>query len=276
MVFSATEMIKQRKSVRTFDGRELTAADRESLVDYISRMDNPFHVSVDFRLLDAKEYDLSSPVISGANTYMAAKVKRVEHFEIAYGYSFEKACLYALSLGIGTVMLAASLSRSTFEKAMDVQEDEVLPTASPVGYPAEKRSVLERLMRKALKADDRILFSKLFFDGSFDKGLSKEAAAEGDLGVFAESLEMARLAPSAANKQPWRAVVERDRVHFYEYQTMKESPLGDVQKVDVGIALCHFDMSMEEAGIAGEFVFEEPEIKAPEGVHYIVTYILPH
>jgi len=276
MVFSATEMIKQRKSVRTFDGRELTAADRESLSDYISRMDNPFHVPVDFCLLDAKEYDLSSPVISGANTYMAAKVKRVEHFEIAYGYSFEKACLYALSLGIGTVMLAASLSRSTFEKAMDVQEDEVLPTASPVGYPAEKRSVLERLMRKALKADDRILFSKLFFDGSFGKGLSKEAAAEGDLGVFAEALEMARLAPSAANKQPWRAVVERDRVHFYEHQTMKESPLGDVQKVDVGIALCHFDMSMEEAGIAGEFVFEEPEIKAPEGVHYIVTYILPH
>lgn len=276
MVFSATEMIKQRKSVRTFDGRELTAADRESLVDYISRMDNPFHVPVDFRLLDAKEYDLSSPVISGANTYMAAKVKRVEHFEIAYGYSFEKACLYALSLGIGTVMLAASLSRSTFEKAMDVQEDEVLPTASPVGYPAEKRSVLERLMRKALKADDRILFSKLFFDGSFGKGLSKEAAAEGDLGVFAEALEMARLAPSAANKQPWRAVVERDRVHFYEHQTMKESPLGDVQKMDVGIALCHFDMSMEEAGIAGEFVFEDPGIKAPEGVHYIVTYILPH
>ena len=65
-------------------------------------------------------------------------------------------------------------------------------------------------------------------------------------------------------------------LHFYEHQTMKESPLGDVQKVDVGIALCHFDMSMEEAGIAGEFVFEEPEIKAPEGVHYIVTYILPH
>ena len=36
----------------------------------------------------------------------------------AYGYCFEEACLYAESMGIGTVMLAASLSRQTFEKAM--------------------------------------------------------------------------------------------------------------------------------------------------------------
>ena len=67
----------------------------------------------------AKEHNLSSPVIVGENAYLAAKVKREGRHEIAYGYSFEKVCLYALSLGIGTVMLAASLSRSTFEQAME-------------------------------------------------------------------------------------------------------------------------------------------------------------
>ena len=83
MDLSARDMIKQRKSVRTFDGRELSDSDRKNLNEYISCLDNPFHVPVDFRLLDAKKYDLSSPVISGTNTYLAAKVKRVEHFEIA-------------------------------------------------------------------------------------------------------------------------------------------------------------------------------------------------
>lgn len=267
MTFSAKDMILKRKSVRTFDGKPLSDADRKKLEDYINTLTNPFDVPVDFRLLDAKEHKLSSPVIVGENTYLAAKVRRKGHYEIAYGYSFEKTCLYALSLGIGTVMLAASLSRSTFEQAMNVQADEVLPTASPVGYPAEKRSIRENLMRKGLKADERIAFDELYFDDSFEAGLKKESA-----GDFAEALEMARLSPSAANKQPWRAVVAGNRVHFYEQKSMKDNVLGDIQKVDVGIALAHFDMTMEENGASGRFVFEDPGITVPADVHYIITY----
>ena len=60
-------------------------------------------------------------------------------------------------------MLASTLSRETFEKAMQVQEDEVLPVASPIEYPAKKKSIRESLMRKGLKVDDRISFEKLFF-----------------------------------------------------------------------------------------------------------------
>ncbi|MBR1478256.1 MAG: nitroreductase [Lachnospiraceae bacterium] len=267
MTFSAKKMIKQRKSVRTFDGKTLSDEDRKNLENYIHVLTNPFEVPVEFCLLDAKEHQLSSPVIVGEHTYLAAKVKREEHFEIAFGYSFEKACLYARSLGIGTVMLAASLSRSAFEKAMNVQEDEVLPVASPVGYPAEKGSIRENLMRKGLRADERIAFDELFFAGSFDKALTKEAAGE-----YTEALEMARLSPSATNKQPWRAVVDGNKVYFYEQKSIKDSILGDIQKVDVGIALCHFDLVMEENGVSGRFLFEDPQIKAPENVYYIASY----
>ena len=269
MKFSAKNMIRQRRSVRTFDGKPLSAEDRNKLEEYLGALTNPFDVPVEFRLLDAKAHKLTSPVIVGENLYLAAKVRREGHFEIAFGYSFEKACLYALSLGIGTVMLAGTLSRNTFEQAMDVQENEVLPAASPVGYPADKMSIREGLMRKGVKADWRIPFGELFFDGSFEKGLKEEAA-----GDFAEALEMTRLAPSAANKQPWRAVVEGGKVHFYEKKSIKDSPLGDVQKVDMGIALAHFDMTMAENGGSGKFVFEDPGIKVPEDVYYIATYIM--
>lgn len=263
------EIIKNRHSVRSFDGNPLSDADKKTLEDYVNSLENPFGVPVEFRILNAKEKNLSSPVIVGEHMYLAAKVKRVEHFEIAFGYSFEKACLYALSRGIGTVMLAASLSRNTFEKAMNVQEDEVLPVASPVGYPATKKSIRESLMRKGLKADDRIAFEKLFYAGSFETELTKDLA-----GNFGEALEMVRLAPSAANKQPWRAVVDENRVHFYEMKSMNDNPLGDVQKVDIGIALSHFDLTMEENGKKGHFTFANPGITTPENVYYIVTYEL--
>lgn len=267
MAFSAKEMIKKRRSVRTYDGKGLKVMDRASLEKYIENVSNPFDIPVKFKLLDAKKYDLSSPMIIGADTYMAAKVKRCPNFEIGYGYSFEKACLYAEHLGLGTVILAASLSRGNFEKAMKVGVDEVMPVASPVGYPAEKKSIRETLMRKGLKADERIDFEKIFFVDTMGHSLTSDYE-----GVFADAFEMLRWAPSATNRQPWRVLIEGDLVHFYEEQTLKESPLGDVQKVDMGIALCHFDLTMQEEGHTGRFFFENPGLDVPENVHYIVSY----
>ena len=260
-----SDLIRQRKSVRTFDGKPLSAEDRSALEAYTASPTNPFSVPITFRLLDVKEYGLSSPVIVGADTYLAAKVEKVPNYEIAYGFSFEKVCLYALSRGIGTVMLAASLSRAAFEKAMEVKDGEVMPVASPVGYPAEKKSIRESLMRKGLKADDRKPFDQLFFEGGFHHPLPQA-------NPWATALEMARWAPSAANGQPWRAVVDGDSVHFYEAKSMKDSPLGDIQKVDVGIALAHFDMTLEEEGVKGAYSFSDPGIPTPENTHYIVTY----
>ena len=120
--------------------------------------------------MNAKEYGLSSPVIVGTEECVVAKVGRVPQSKIAYGYSFEAFCLFAESLGIGTVMLAATISRSAFEKAVDVKDTEVMPVASPIGYPADKQSVREKLMRKGIKADERLPFDTLFFDNSFAQG----------------------------------------------------------------------------------------------------------
>lgn len=265
MTYSAQEMITKRKSVRTFDGRPLAQEHIRALEQHIRLSENPFGVPVAFKLLDAQEHKLSSPVIVGEEMYLAAKVKRVPHYEIALGYSFEEMCLYALSLGVGTVMLAASLSRSAFETAMEVGSDEVMPVASPLGYPAKKKSVRDTLMRKGLKADERLPFEKLFFEGDFSHPLS-------DAHSFARPLSMARLAPSATNRQPWRAVVAGDTVHFYEAKSLKDSSLGDIQKVDIGIALAHFELTEKENGHSGRFIAQEPQLAAPGNTHYIISY----
>ena len=262
-------LIRGRKSVRSFSSRPLSREDRERLETYLGEVTNPFGIPVAFRLLDAEQHGLSSPVVVGAGSYLAAKTVQREHFEIAYGYSFEKVCLYAASLGLGTVMLAATLSRSAFEKAMDLKGGEVMPVASPVGYPAEKRSMRESLMRKGMKSDERLPFEQLFFEGGFETPLARERS-----GRFAEALELSRWAPSATNQQPWRAVVAEGIVHFYEKQTIKESKLGDIQKVDVGNALAHFDLAMEAKGNKGSWLFQEPELARPERMFYVASYTL--
>ncbi len=261
------EMIKNRRSVRTFEDVPLKDEDRKAIEEYIATLDNPFSIPVTLKIFHAKEYGLTSPVIVGAKEYLVGKVPLLPHCEMAYGYEFEKVCLFALTKGVSSVMLAGSLKREAFEKAIDVKEKEVLLVASPLGYVAKKMSLRETVMRKAIGADNRLPFEKLFFSQNFETPLSKEEA-----GLYLEALEAIRLAPSAVNHQPWRVVKENDVLHFYEYRTIKESPIGDVQKIDMGIALSHLDVVMEENGYQGEYFFEEPSIAKGDSLEYIVSY----
>ena len=127
------------------------------------------------------------------------------------------------------------------------------------------------MMRKAIKADSRVPFEKLFFDGSFDSPLKKEKA-----GKLAEPLEMVRWAPSAVNKQPWRIVVDKNAVHFYLKRTKGfiSDAAGDMQKIDMGIALCHFALSAKENGLDVCFNIGNPGITTDADTEYIASYLI--
>lgn len=264
--YSMKDLIPQRRSVRTYDGTPLRAADRQKLETYAQSLQNPFGISVTFRILDAKAHHLSSPVVLRADTYLGAKVARGTNAEIAFGYDFERFVLYAQSLGIGTVWLAATIDRPAFERAMEIKDGEVMPAVTPLGYPAAKKSVRESMMRKAIKADDRLTFETLFFRDSFHEPLLPKNA-----GRFRDALEMVRLAPSAGNKQPWRVVVCDGAVHFYEKKTMSPNALGDIQKVDIGIALAHFALTIEESGEKVTFFTEDPGISRDPDTEYMIS-----
>ena len=262
------ELIKSRKSVRTFDGRPLTAEDRERLAQYIETIRNPFDVPVRFVLLDAKEHGLSSPVISGETMYAAGMVRKGPNADVAFGYSFEKLVLYAWSLGIGTTWIGGTMKRELFEHAAGLSEEDMMPCVSPLGYPAKKRSVRETLMRKGVGADTRQDAEKLFFDGIWGSPLVLPAGDENR-----ELLEMVRWAPSAVNRQPWRIIARDGTFHFYKKQDKGYigEKTGDLQKIDLGIALCHFVMGMEAQGKKAEVEMQDPGISVPEGVEYIAT-----
>lgn len=263
---SVMELFEQRRSVRTFDGRELEARDLGELEAFLGSLWNPFDVPVTFRLLPAEELGLKSPVIVGEHLYVAAKVPRAKNSDAACGYEFERLCLQAATMGIGTVMMAGTMNRGEFEEAMDLAEFEYLPMVSPLGYPAERMSLRERLMRASIGADTRLPFEKLFFEDSFDQPLTPERA-----GRLAKPLEAVRLAPSAANKQPWRMVVLDGSVHLYLHRSIGSSMNGDVQMADMGIAQLHFDLAAAEEGLGVHLVWANPGIPVPDETEYVGT-----
>ena len=259
------ELIRTRKSIRTFDGKEISADDRKKLTDYIGTITNPYGIPIEFVMLDSAEYGLSSPVIEGEHLYIAGKVPKTEHCEEAFGYAFEKLVLYAWSLGIGTTWIGGTMKRKLFENAVHLKENELMPCISPLGYPAKKKSIKEIGMRTAIKADKRLAESELFFENQFSSPLHETDE------TVKSALEAVRLAPSAVNKQPWRIVKTDNIYHFYEKCSLggTASAEWDVQKIDIGIALCHFIEITD-----GKLLLSNPDIETGKDINYIASVML--
>lgn len=261
------ELIKSRRSVRTFEGRPVERDVLEKLRAFSAKTANPFGVDVGFELLYADEHGLSSPVLSGAELFVCGRVRNLPFCQAAFGYSFEHFLLYAQSLGLGSVWIGGTMNRSAFEKAMRLKADELMPCVSPLGYTA-KMSVREMMMRKGVKADTRLDFEELFFEGDFEHPMSRQKA-----GRLEAPLEAVRLAPSAVNRQPWRILLTDGAAHFYlrRGKGFGHGEKLDMQMIDMGIALCHFELSARAEGLSPRFCIREPAIPAV-GMEYVASY----
>ncbi|MEO1816036.1 MAG: nitroreductase family protein [Acetobacterium sp.] len=268
------ETIKKRVSTRTYDSKNLSKNDKEKLMNEISQLTNPFGENVRIHLIEKDTLSNGEKlgtygVIKGANTFLGVTVDKSEFGLIAAGYQFENLVLIATDMGLATVWLAATFSRAQFEKAMDIQKDELFPAISPIGYATAKKSITESLMRKTMKSDKRKSWDEIFFESSFENPLSRKAANE-----YASPLEMIRVAPSATNAQPWRVVKKQGAYHFFE--THKSNASEDekmIKKVDLGIALSHFHQTALEHGLAGYFEkWEDIGIAIPDHTNYIISW----
>lgn len=275
MDFPVAKTVNARSSVRTYENRDLSANEKAQINAYIDNLSNPFSADVTFRLLEKASSTHGEKlgtygVIKGAGNYIAASAADKELALEALGYSFEKLILYATSLGLGTCWLGGTFNRSGFAAAMNLKEGDLFPCISPIGYPAGKKRTLDSLMRWVSKADQRKEWSELFFKQNFSQPLTKD-----DAGEFAFPLEMVRLAPSAVNKQPWRIVKDHDAYHFYLARSLKsDNEKVDLQRVDMGIATCHFHMAVLEKEIPGKFQkLAKPGIQSPEQMQYIYSWI---
>ena len=94
---------------------------------------------------------------------------------------------------------------------------------------------------------------------------------------FEVPMEMVRIGPSASNKQPWRPVLSDDhrKCHFYiEHTPNYSAKLGyDMQLLDIGIAMCQFDLACKELNIAGKWIIDDPLIDLQnEKTEYIISW----
>ena len=267
-------VIEKRKSVRTYLEEPLTGEDLEGILSYMRDLSNPFGKKVKFSFLETEGNRKALGtygIIKGTVNYIGAAVKEEPLALEAVGYEMEKLILYCADKNIGTCWLGGTFKREDFRQAMEVEAGYLFPVITPVGYPKENKSLADNLVRFIAKGDMRKPWNELFFMNSFNEPVDGKNANK-----YERILEMVRLAPSASNKQPWRILLKEGVWHFFEAKTPGYSDAFsyDIQKIDLGIAACHFEMAAREKGISGKIaVLDQPDIVCPENIHYAFSWV---
>jgi len=279
-----TDIIEQRFSCRTYLDTPIAEEKRQRLAEFISSIKiGPLGAPVRFALIAATEQDRNSlrglgtyGFIKGATGFIVGAVRPFEKNLEDYGYGMECAILFATDLELGTCWLGGSFTQSRFAKKIAATDEELVPAVTSIGYITDK-SRSEDWIRQRARSDSRQPWENLFFKKRFGEPLSPEEA-----GAYAVPLEMVRLGPSASNKQPWRIIQDGSTWHFYLQRTkgygdslaFKLLRLADLQRVDMGIAMSHFQLTASELGLKGQWVIQEPEIERPDRLtEYTVSWV---
>jgi len=254
--FSYIDLIHQRSSRRSYKPEALPDKIQDQINEIIVTIPTgPFGTDSSFRLIhksmatDQKIKLGTYGFISGAQYFIVGKTIPGDEAFVDYGYRMEWIILQLTGLELGTCWLGGTFTRSEFASLVDLQENEVIPAITPVGHATVSRSIRDRLIRIGAGSKKRKPWPELFFNRDFEKPLDEITA-----GKYARALEMVRLAPSASNKQPWRVVKSDNAGHFYLQRRagyIRMFPAIDLQRVDIGIAMCHFELSARELHFNG-------------------------
>lgn len=119
-------------------------------MNFYKTLTNPFGVDVRVQYVSkekgAENVQLGTyGTIKGVKDFLAITVKDKPFAMEVVGYQFENLVLYATDMGLGTIWLAVTFSKKDFENIMELSNDNLFPCISLIGYPAEKRSFVEKL-----------------------------------------------------------------------------------------------------------------------------------
>lgn len=264
-----TDIIRQRKSIRSYTDKPIEEEKKEILKKFLSANTNgPFGTKSRFVFITSDNEDkdalkglITYGMIKNPTGFIIGAVENTPHNLEDFGYLMEKNILKATDLELGTCWLGGTFNSSGFARKIALQDNEIIPAVTPVGYAVSTMKMMDSIIRGASGADNRKSWNQLFFTNG--KPLSTEES-----GDYATPLEMVRLAPSANNFQPWRIIKEpnADIYHFYIKrkptlkQLQKFAGKSDLQRLDIGIAMCHFELAANENGLKGTWKVNNPRL----------------
>jgi len=164
------------------------------------------------------------------------------------GYTGEGVVLEATALGLNTCWVGGFFKPESVASLVEIKGNERVLAVTPVGYARRFESLEEKLMTGFGRTHRRLPVSRLTNRPGRDE-LPEWVRA---------SIQAARLAPSAVNRQPWGFDLEDDSITVYVRTGGPEFSVS--KRLDCGIAMLHIEVAAISCGVRGEWQF----LKAPQ------------
>lgn len=251
--------IQQRVSVRSYGDRGVAPALLERLLALSSAADHLTAVPPRVALVSGVERTrqvLTSMIGSYGlvqdppHLLVGVLPEESDAARLDLGYVLEQVVLEATWQGLGTCWVTGSYDAQRAGDAVGLAPGEVAAAVCALGYAGGGRwgRFHDRAVRRLAGGHRRKPLAEIVFSGRWGEPWSPEEAGGSpeflQVSTLVSVLEHARLAPSAANRQPWRFVLRPDHVAL---ALVRPAP------IDAGIVMSHFALASTALGLGGRW-----------------------
>jgi nitroreductase len=241
------ETIFKRKSIRKFD---LTPLDKKTLQEISNHLPNLKPLQEDIKI----EFKILSPdlvkrrMMKKAPHYLAVFSEVKEGYLSNVGFMMQQMDLFFSANGLGSCWQGIPTLKKEALENSDLEFIILMPFGKPQEPESLHRTNISEFKRKSLIEITDI------------KGAD-------------DILEMARLAPSATNAQPWFFTGDKNLIHAYyiEPGRIKGLLTGKYPPMDVGISLYHLKLAGEHFGRKTEISFDKNAPKLKKEYFYVAS-----
>ncbi len=254
------DLILSRKSVRTFRPAQIDSMTYDEIYKVLDEINRKYE-NVMFKLFNANEFNLSSNVTQDETLYIVGKVKKVDNFEVLFGYCINCIMLELTRLNLSSVFMAGTIDRKRFDDLFSFGD--IMPGVLAVGYKANYQTIKERILCRFLHSEKKLGLSDCVMNTSLKPYVFKNNQLKD---ILETSLNYA----SARNYCPVRIIIDNNKAHlFLKHNKALSSELGDIQKVDLGIYLYNIEVLLEESN----FLFSEEHYNVSDidSLNYVMT-----
>lgn len=257
--------LKARKSVRDFKNKEISVEKLENVNEMLENLveDDELKKNVVFKLFENGKFIYDSlkgvsgysGVMIESPHYIAMDFKNKEDITKIYGaYYSEKLITELNEMGIETCWVSVNdIDYNTIRKVFGEGAKNV-EFILAIGYSKARNPFLQEPFSERLGVED------LVYDKVLNRHLDIDELERRGLG---DIFFYIRFAPSIKNLQPWRFVLEDNKVELYvKFEEGNEPPL-----IDAGIIMYYFEMLALYLGIRNKWVLGDG-VKEHKGEYY--------
>lgn len=247
------KIIEQKKSIREFKNKNLENTDLDNLLDYtykVEYLQEDIHASFYF-IKDgykAHEHLLGSAGYYGmaidAPHYLLVISEKKEHYKKNAAYMMEQVLLKAFEMEIGSCWIDIIEGQSDLKSKLKIDKKGEIVAIAALGYPKTNIFGIETSVA------GRQSIEELVYQSTWGQLMDIEKLNQRGL---EEIFYYARHAPSWGNIQPWKFIIDDDKLILTMLQENSNEKKCNDHELECGIMMLYIEKMMHKQGIKGKW-----------------------